>query len=204
LDERHITFESSGGVLLEGMLYEALEPKLAALIIHPHPQYGGDMDNHIVIAMRDALAAAGATTLRFNLRGTGGSGGSFEPTVAADDAEAALGALTAARPTLPVALAGYSYGAQLAAGLAAAMKPVKALILVSPPLAYAALPSLPASLPILGIGGDADPLCPTGALEALAAANTDVRVVPGMDHGWSFGTNTLSSAIRSFANNIAV
>ena len=60
------------------------------------------MDNHVVIAMRDALAAAGARTLRFNLRGAGGSGGAFEPTLAVDDAEAALGALTAARPTLPV------------------------------------------------------------------------------------------------------
>lgn len=201
-DERPIRFESSGGVVLEGMLLEATDPTLAALVMHPHPQYGGDMDNHVVLAMRDALASVGATTLRFNLRGTGGSSGSFDPTLAPSDANAALLALNSAQPDLPIVLAGYSYGAQLASGLAA-VKPVTALILVSPPLAFGPLPELPTSLPILAIAGDADTVCPPDRLRALTAIGASVGIVPGVDHGWSSGTDALSIAICSFVESAA-
>ncbi len=185
--------------MLEGLLYEAIGPTVAALVMHPHPQYGGDMDNHVVVAMRDALASAGAATLRFNLRGTGGSRGTFDPAFAPNDADAGLVALHTAQPDLPIVLAGYSYGAQLASGLAA-LKPPAALILVSPPLAYAPLTALPASLAILAIAGDADSVCPPDRLRTMTALGATVRVLPGVDHGWSKGTDALGSAIGSFAD----
>ena len=200
LDERQMRFESRDGMVLEAMLHVPPQPSLAALVMHPHPQYGGDMDNHVVLAMRDAMAAAGAATLRFNVRGAGASSGSFDPVFAGDDAISALGALTKALPALPIVLAGYSYGAQLAAGLAVA-RPVTTLILVSPPLAYAPLPVLPASLRILAIAGDADPVCPPDRLRTLTASGADVRVVPGVDHGWSFATDVLSVAMRTFCED---
>ncbi|MEK7873888.1 MAG: alpha/beta hydrolase, partial [Chloroflexota bacterium] len=61
------------------------------VVCHPHPLYGGDMNNSVVIAMCGALLDRGIATLRFNFRGAGGSGGSFDGGIGErDDARAAL------------------------------------------------------------------------------------------------------------------
>ena len=58
---------------------------------HPHPQYGGDMDNHVVTDLVPHAQRAGVATLRFNFRGTGHSTGSYAHGVGeADDARAAV------------------------------------------------------------------------------------------------------------------
>ncbi|HEX8950222.1 MAG TPA: alpha/beta hydrolase, partial [Polyangia bacterium] len=41
----------------------------AAVVCHPHPAFGGRMDNPLVVALADACAAAGFSTVRFNFRG---------------------------------------------------------------------------------------------------------------------------------------
>ncbi|MGZ3405418.1 MAG: hypothetical protein ACXVAN_03175, partial [Polyangia bacterium] len=47
----------------------------AAVVCHPHPAFGGRMDNPLVVALADACAAAGFSTVRFNFRGLDGSEG---------------------------------------------------------------------------------------------------------------------------------
>lgn len=112
-DERPFPFESDG-LQLEGMLHEG-NSRFAAVVLHPHPLYGGDMDNHVVLALRAALADAGATTLRFNFRGAGRSQGDYDHGRGeAGDARAAIRELRQLRPGCRMLLIGYSFGAQVA------------------------------------------------------------------------------------------
>ena len=66
--ERIVEFRSDG-LRLEGALRVVPKARLAAVVLHPHPLYGGDMDNHVVTSLVGGLNALGATTLRFNFRG---------------------------------------------------------------------------------------------------------------------------------------
>ena len=69
--------ETSDGVRLEHELGPppAGAPRGEAVICHPHPLGGGDMHNHVVMALSRAARDSGLVALRFNFRGTGRSGG---------------------------------------------------------------------------------------------------------------------------------
>jgi alpha/beta superfamily hydrolase len=198
--EERIEFRSDG-LVLEGMLARGERP-LSFLMLHPHPQYGGDMDNHIVTAACAAFSAAGATTMRFNFRGTGGSHGAYDGGKGeAADARAAAAYLREATGGHPLILAGYSFGALVAASAVLDITPV-ALALVSPPRG-GAHGRLPANLPILAVTGTDDPIAPPQSLEALAASGARTVVVPGVDHGWWPGVETLQELLLSFARESA-
>jgi alpha/beta superfamily hydrolase len=87
-------------------------PRVAVLVCHPHPLHGGTMHNKVVYRMARALRHAGAVVLRFNFRKTG----VIEEGV--EDGRTALGWLRARYPELPWAIAGFSFGARVAARLA--------------------------------------------------------------------------------------
>jgi alpha/beta superfamily hydrolase len=81
----------SGALWLEGRLSIPAGATRAAVVCHPHPQYGGDMDNSVVVATAAALGRRGIATLRFNFRGVGQSEGSYGEGVAElGDARAAV------------------------------------------------------------------------------------------------------------------
>jgi alpha/beta superfamily hydrolase len=183
---------------LEGLLAEG-DGALSALVLHPHPQYGGDMHNHVVVGLTDALRSLGMTTLRFNFRGVGRSQGAFDGGAGeAADAVAALDYLNARAGGRPILLAGYSFGAMIAAAVAADHAP-EAVLLVSPPLGFSALPAITANVPALVVVGDRDPLAPAESARALALGATSVLVVPGADHGWWPGLDELTAAASKFA-----
>jgi alpha/beta superfamily hydrolase len=187
----------SDGLRLEGRL-RAGTGETVAVVLHPHPSYGGDMDNHVVMALCETLAGAGATTLRFNFRGAGRSEGAFEGGAGElNDALAAVALLREERPDAPLVVAGYSFGAAIAARLAADVAPA-ALILVSPPVGMMQLPALEPSMPALLISGTADHIAPAATLEPLASAKHRVVGVPGVDHGWWPGIDELNNAVAAF------
>ena len=162
VEERRIGIVS-GDLALEAAIHDG-DGALAVLVLHPHPQYGGDMDNHVVTAICGAMAARGATTLRFNFRGAGRSQGAYDNGRGeADDARAALETLRSAAPGAKMLLAGYSFGAMIAAGVAAGAE-LAALVLVSPPVGSAPLPPLDAELPTLLVAGDQDGIAPAPAV----------------------------------------
>jgi hypothetical protein len=127
---------TADGLALEAELARATGgPPLAAVVLcHPHPQYGGTMRSLVTSALFEALPAHGHTCLRFNFRGVGGSegewrGGRDEPL----DVVAAVEALGAeVDPSLPVALTGWSFGADMA--LAVAPARIGGWVAVAPPL----------------------------------------------------------------------
>ena len=198
-NERAITIESDG-LRLEGALRDG-DGSLAAVVLHPHPQYGGDMSNHVVMAACEALAGLGATTLRFNFRGTGRSEGSYDGGRGeASDARAAAGMLRASAPDAKLLLVGYSFGAMVAANVAGDVRP-DALALISPPVGMMELPAFDAALPVLIAAGDRDQVAPVDAIRALDAAGRTIVIAPGVDHSWWPGLDALTSALTSFVES---
>ena len=101
---------------LEALLEEPADeaPRLAVVLCHPHPRFGGTMHNKVVYRMARGLRAAGAVVLRFNFRGVGASQGEYgEMAGEMEDARMALGWLRERYPELPFALAGFSFGARV-------------------------------------------------------------------------------------------
>jgi alpha/beta superfamily hydrolase len=202
----------SEGLRLEGMLREG-DGALSAVVMHPHPQYGGDMDNHVVLTLCDALRRAGASSLRFNFRGTGRSEGEHDGGRGeTDDAKAALAFMRERLPDVPMVLAGYSFGAAVAtaavatAAVAARATSVDlaALILVSPPLGMVPLPAIPSTLNTLIVTGSRDTIAPAEPMRALASDCIQVAVVEGADHGWWPGVEDLSRAVTMFVRGLGL
>jgi alpha/beta superfamily hydrolase len=186
------------GLRLEGLLREGSSP-LAAVVLHPHPQYGGDMHNHVVAGLVDALDGIGISTLRFNFRGVGDSGGAYDGGAGeTEDALAAIDFLRKETGTSGIILAGYSFGAMVAAS-ASGQRPLAGLLLVSPPLGFAPLPPLPAGVPTLIAGGDRDALAPAASVRALDSPGTRVVIIQGADHGWWPGLEALAGETAKFA-----
>jgi hypothetical protein len=111
------SLDIAGPVGLLEALYEAphdSEPWCAAVVCHPHPQFGGTLHNKVVYRIARGLRRAGVAVLRFNYRGVGrsqGAYGNLEGEI--EDARAALAWLRARHPELPYALAGFSFGARV-------------------------------------------------------------------------------------------
>lgn len=201
--EEHVTIESDG-LRLEGALHEGGTPRdgsgLAAVVLHPHPQYGGDMDNHVVLALCRTLGDVGAGTLRFNFRGAGRSEGSFDGGHGeAHDAIAACEYVRSRHAGALLVLAGYSFGAGVAAAVAADVKP-DALVLVSPPAQM--MPKRLAPGAALLLAGGRDPIAPPEPLRALEGRSTRLVVVEEADHGWWPGADRLAEAVREFVGNL--
>ena len=174
---------------LEGRLSPPRSPALAVVLCHPHPLMGGDMHSPPVAWVRETLASRGVAVLRFIFRGTGASGGTHGGGVdELRDAEAALSFLAARAPHARLALAGYSFGALVAARVAAAgdRRDLFALGLIAPPCAMAELPALSAtSFPggVVAIAGDRDEFCPTAQLRAWAEpCGVRCEILRGEDH----------------------
>ena len=73
-----ITFQGPEG-RIEGKYFQAADPTAPiALVMHPHPQHGGTMNNKVTYRMFESFARCGFSVLRFNFRGVGNSEGIFD------------------------------------------------------------------------------------------------------------------------------
>ena len=153
---------------LEGLLRErdAATHEIAAVVCHPHPSFGGTLHNKVVHRVATVLHERGAAVLRFNFRGVGTSAGAYDQGEGElEDARAALAFLRARHPNACPWLAGFSFGAWIAARLAAATPGIERLILVAPPVGASSFEAMrTAPVPKLVIQGTADTNCPAGRL----------------------------------------
>ncbi|HXF51276.1 MAG TPA: CocE/NonD family hydrolase [Dehalococcoidia bacterium] len=193
----------SGSLSLEGVLHlPEWTPGPAVVVCHPHPLYGGDMHNGVVLGVCRTAVEEGCVALRFNFRGVGGSEGTYDGGRGErDDAIAAVEWLRS-RPEADlsrVCLAGYSFGALVACAAAACVPSLAALVLISPPAAAGDL-SIPADTPTLVIAGDADQFAPADALRAAVCGDSRTRLelIEGADHFWWDGAERLFAAVRAF------
>ena len=201
--EERITVEAEGGPRLEAWL-GLVEPVRGGLVLcHPHPLYGGDMDNPVVIRAAEVARETGLATLRFNFRGVGGSEGSHDKGRGEqDDVRAALATLRARLAPGPLGLAGYSFGAWVASRVAVAAAGLAALGLIAPPLSMFGFDNLdPDGLRLLVAAGTQDAYCPLADLDRLAARLPDGAVdrIEGADHFFFGKLFPLGEAVRRWA-----
>jgi alpha/beta superfamily hydrolase len=197
-----LTFQS-GGLDLEGDLVLPPNCTRGAVVCHPHPQYGGDMDNTVVCAGAGALQRAGCATLRFNFRGVGASTGVYGGGVGeTEDARNAVRYLRARCGGALITLAGYSFGALVGLQAGISMEEVDRLIAVAPPLAFADLAFLSqCEKEKLFIVGDRDQFCSLAKLQqalATIAEPKTLRIVPGADHFFAGHERGVADAVRAF------
>ena len=195
---RSVTFPS-GEFTLEGVLHLPDEtPAAAAVICHPGAQYGGDMDNHVVMAMCEALNERGYIALRFNMQGVGGSQGEMDMATGPDDARAALKHVRTLREidTDSIGLIGYSLGAMAAAEAATA--DLNAVALLSPPLGFGELPLDP-GCPLLVIAGDNDEFAPIEKLRAVGEqSSVELVIIDNAEHFWHGTQDRLKDPVGGF------
>jgi len=158
-------------------------PVATAVICHPHPVYGGTMDNKVVQTLARAFLQLGCRTVRFNFRGIGQSAGAWdEGRGEVDDAMAVIAAERTAG--LPLVLAGFSFGGYVASQAAARLAetgPADHLVLIAPATSRFDVATVPAgTLVIHGESDDVVPLAST--LDWARPQNLPVTVVPGVGH----------------------
>ena len=172
------------------------------VITHPHPLFGGSMNNNVVWTAERAFHRRGWATLCFNFRGVGGSTGSYGGGEAeVEDVVAALNFLQKRTPG-PYYLVGYSFGAFVVGraqqqGLVAAWA-----VLISPPVAFMEMAWLP-EVPHLKliVAGDRDEIGPLLDLQTMMAAvepPVPLVVVPGADHFYGGREDRLFQVLRDF------
>lgn len=177
-----------------------------AVILHPHPQYGGTMHNKVVFHAAHALDQVGFATLRFNFRGVGLSTGSFDDGRGeVDDARAALDYLLNDQPSASeVLLVGFSFGAAIGLRFGCADPRVHRLIAIATPARYFDLDFLVGcAKPKLFVHGTRDDVAPLGALEELLhrqPKNTDLQLarIEGADHFFEYTLDELEREITRF------
>jgi alpha/beta superfamily hydrolase len=182
--EEHLQIEA-GAVSLEARFTPG-RMKAGVVITHPHPLYGGSMDNNVVWTAARAFGDRDWSTLRVNFRGVGQSTGTYGDGVAeVEDVRGAFDYL-ASRVPGPCFLVGYSFGAAVVArALHTGLKAAGA-VLIAPPVAFMDMSFL-AETPGLSliVAGDQDDIGPLAALTALCRRldpPVALRVVAGADH----------------------
>lgn len=172
-----------------------------AVVCHPHPQFGGTLDNKVVHTLARTLQELGMPTVRFNFRGVGRSAGAFDDGLGeTEDALAVIDRGVARWPGARLWLAGFSFGGFVALR-ASLVRDCERLITVAPPVQRFNFKELRVpSCPWLVIQGDADELVDHRAVmqwtQSLVPA-PDVRILSGVDHFFHGRLHELKDVVRS-------
>jgi alpha/beta superfamily hydrolase len=175
----------SGDLTLEGIL--DLRPgKKGVVVTHPHPLYGGDMENMVVELIAEAYRSKGFSTLRFNFRGVGASDGQYSEGIGEADDVRAAAAFLKEKGTGEIHLAGYSFGAWVNASAARVNPSFGKTIMVSPPVAFMDFgPGWPIENLELVVTGSLDEIAPPSGIEKhlpIWNPSASFEIVEGADH----------------------
>ena len=199
--EEKITI-TSGRYELEGY-WQTGTKGTGVVITHPHPLYGGAMNNPVVETIQSAYQQNGYATLRFNFRGVGGSQGNFDNGRGElDDVRAAI-AYVEHMDVNAVDLAGYSFGAWVNAGVAAESgASIASMMMVSPPVGFIEFENRNALGCLkLVVTGSRDEIAPPDQIrDLLPAWNPDAQfeIIDGCDHFYMGHIDKLQSILTSF------
>src|SRR5438094_3529247 len=176
-----------------------------ALVLHPHPQHGGTMNNKVVYTLYQCFVRRGFSTLRFNFRGVGRSQGSFDRGEGElSDAASALDWLQTYNPNAQFCwIAGFSFGAWIGMQLLMRRPEIEGFISVAPPANlydFGFLAPCPSSGLI--VHGDKDAVVPlkdvSGLVDKLKTQKgivIDQKIVPGANHFFDGKIDSLMQAV---------
>jgi len=190
----------SGEISLEGNL-DSIPGDKGVVITHPHPLYGGDMNNNVVETIHNVYRNAGYTTLRFNFRGVGNSEGIHsQGTGETLDVQSSIDYIYKTGIT-HVHLAGYSFGAWINSMVDADTYQIKQMTMVSPPLAFIDFQTQIINCPIRAVTGRLDDYAPPGLVEpAIKKWNSDcaLKIIDHTDHFYGGYIKKLESILEGF------
>jgi uncharacterized protein len=205
-DVFHRTFYMEGPAgRLEAMLWTVAtdNPRLVAVVCHPHPLFGGTMHNKVVYQVAKALHQEDVPVLRFNFRGVGLSEGSHDKGHGEqDDVRSALAYLAEHFPGKPILLAGFSFGAWVGLRVGSDDPRVTALMGLGLPVDNSDLNYLRAcGKPKLIIQGGNDQYGSRVNIEALFTAMPEPKrlvIVDGADHFFAGKLDQVAVAIAAW------
>ena len=194
---------------LEGRYHKStLKDAPIAVVLHPHPLHGGNMNNRVVYTLYNAFADSGFSVLRFNFRGVGRSQGSYDSGAGElSDAAYAFDWLQQVNSTSNLCwIGGYSFGALIAMQLMMRRPEIEGFVSVAPPADsedFSFLAPCPSSGII--IHGEDDTNVPVESVKKLASKldgqkNISVRFqsIKGTDHFFKDKIEELSSAASTY------
>ena len=181
-----------------------------ALLLHPHPEHGGTMNNKITYLMYQAMVDRGFSVMRFNSRGVGRSQGVFDRGEGElSDAASALDWMQELNPNAPyVWIGGFQFGAWIGMQLLMRRPEIAGFISVAPPANlydFSFLAPCPSSGLI--IQGGKDDVVPepsvqdlVGKLKAQKGIEIDYRILPGANHFFHDNTDEMIMHIHDHMN----
>jgi hypothetical protein len=195
----------AGQVELEAVLREPKGARAvgAAVFCHPHPQYGGSMQNRVIFHAAKGAVEAGVAALRFNFRGVGASTGSYDGGGGErEDVAAAVNWLEKQYPGLPMAVVGFSFGAWVGLDVGSRDPRVRALVGLGLPLLSYDFSFLGAGAkPLLLAAGTRDEFCPRAAMESFSQglpSGATVVWIEGADHMFTHQVEQVQGLVRDF------
>ena len=197
---------------LEGRYHQSKKPGAPiAIVLHPHPLHGGNMNNRVVFIMFNNFLERGFSVLRFNFRGVGRSQGAFDNGVGElSDAAYAFDWMQQFNSNSPFCwIGGYSFGALISMQLMMRRPEIEGFVSISPPAGtedFSFLAPCPSSGLI--IHGDKDTHVPLDAVKKLAQKldgqkniSVNLSIVKGADHFYKDNMDNLSKEVTSYLDN---
>ena len=179
-----------------------------ALVLHPHPEHGGTMNNKVVYAMYQSFMARGFSTLRFNFRGVGRSQGVYDRGEGElSDAASALDWLQMYNPNAPYCwIGGFSFGAWIGMQLLMRRPEITGFVSIAPPanmFDFTFLAPCPASG--IMVQGDKDDIVTPDSVKKLSeklsnqkGVIVDYKVVPGANHFFTGQIDQMMEEVESY------
>jgi uncharacterized protein len=188
MNAQTVRFTAQGGAgAIEAVRDEpAGSPVGTAVIAHPHPLFGGTLDNKVVQTLARAFVQSGWTAVRFNFRGVGGSAGAYDE--GRGEAQDMRALVDAVAPRGPLALAGFSFGAFVTSHVVQGLlpgRPVERLVLVGTAASRFSVAPIAPELHdrTLVLHGEQDDTVPLQSVMDWARPQSlPVTVLPGMGH----------------------
>ena len=197
---------------LEGRYHQSKKPDAPiAIVLHPHPLHGGNMNNRVVFIMFNNFVERGFSVLRFNFRGVGRSQGAFDNGVGElSDAAYAFDWMQQFNNNSPFCwIGGYSFGALISMQLMMRRPEIEGFVSISPPAGtedFSFLAPCPSSGLI--IHGDNDTHVPLDAVKKLAKKldgqkniSVNLSIVKVADHFYKDNMDNLSKEVASYLDN---
>jgi alpha/beta superfamily hydrolase len=179
-----------------------------ALLLHPHPQHGGTMNNKVVYSLYQTFVRRGFSALRFNFRGVGRSQGQFDNGPGEmSDAASALDWMQSYNPNASGCwIGGFSFGAWIGMQLMMRRPEISGFISLAPPASvndFTFLAPCPSSGLI--IHGEKDEVVPVSSVGKLAqklssqkTIKIDYQVIADADHFFQDKIDTVSTLVSDY------